>query len=219
MINLQEIRSAPKLHLFNYIQLDSAALYASFIKSVYETFCFATPASVKLTSHGEYHLACATDCYLKLDDALISTIPSDYEAQQGLVNWLFIESLTKSRHLPNPLLPFQGLALVIFLTEWCITDISANGEHFRQAFYQGQAVTPCERRASTELPNSSPFIQLQFALAAPQFRSRVITPVQLRQAFASLKEYKLVPKNLRLTSIKLTEDGFETKVKPFLRKS
>lgn len=212
MINLQEIRSTPKLYLFNYLHLGGAAMYASFIKSVYEEFCFARPHSVKLFLQGESHFVYAEGCFLNLDETSITSIPQDYDKHQGLVDWLFGESLTKPHDIPNPLLPFQGFALIIFLAEWCVADVSTPTEHFRQIFYQGQAVTPCERRSIGDLPKDAPFIQLQFVLAEPQFHSRVVTPAQIRQAFSNLKKYHLVPKNLRLTRMRLIEDGFVAKI-------
>jgi hypothetical protein len=216
-LNLNDVRSIPKLHLFDSIKLGTAATHASFLQAVWEGFCFATPRATKLSLYGEYHVAHAHGGYLKLDETPLSSIPKDYEGYSGLLDWLYAQSRMQPRDAPNPLLPFEGFALIIYLTEWCIADISTHEEHFRQTFYQGQAVIPCERRKGDDRPKDAPFIQLQYLLAPPQFHSRLVTPEQIRLAFSSLRRYNVIPSNLRLTGLKVTEDGFEARIKPTLK--
>lgn len=212
-LNLQDIRAVPKLYLFDFVKLDSASTYASLIQVLYEGFCFATPRLTKLSLCGEYHCLRSEGCYLELDKLAIPPVPNDYGGYQGFITWLFAQSRAMPVNLLNSLLPFEGLALVIYLSEWCAVDISTSKEHFRQTFYQGQAVTPCERRSVNDLPKDAPFIQLQFMLACPQFNSRLVTPEQIRQAFSSLRRHRLIPKNLRLTAVRGTDNGFEGRIK------
>lgn len=211
---IAQIRSLPKLHLFNYLQVDGASMYANFIQAVYEDCCFSRPATVELFASGEYHLAQANGCYVELEKLGIPAIPPDYKGASGLLDMLYKDRFAVPSGQPNPLLPFDGLVLMVCCAEWCLIDISTKLEHFRQAFYQGHAVTPCERRAAEQRPPDAPCIHMQFTLGAPDvFRSRVVTADQFRQALLGLRKHRLVPKPLRLTSLKALENGFKAKLR------
>lgn len=205
-INLEEFRRNPKYYLFGYQHLDSASMQASFIKSVYEGYCFSTPESVMLFSCGEDHYVRSNNCFLNLVDLVLS-VPSDYEGHSGMVDWLFAKS--SGIPSPNPLLPFEGFALIVYLAEWCVVNISTNDEHFRQTFYQGKTVTPCERRSRNDF--YTPFIQLQFTVALPQFKSGSVETQKIKQAFQELRRDQFIPPNLQLDMANL--ESFEIRFK------
>lgn len=202
-IDVEKLRANPKYYLFGYQQLDLASMHASFLKSIHEGYCFSTPQSVTFFSYAEDHFVRADDCFLDLNNLGIQ-IPPDYANHFGLVDWLFSRSLGIPS--PNSLLPFEGLALVAYLAEWCVTSISTSNEHFRQTFYHGKAVTPCERKSISEVDKSTRFIQIQFTVAPPQFESRLLRAEKINEAFHELKKYALIPVNLQLS---LTEPKAE----------
>lgn len=207
--NLNLIRSNPQYCLAGYRQLDSASTYASFIKDLYEDCCFSQPTKTTLAQKGEYLFACAHGSKLELDGLFL---PGNYGGYSGLIEWLFLESHKRPRDRPNSLLSFEGLALIVFLTEWCIVDISTSDEHFRQAFHQGKPISVCERRLSNDLPRDSPIIQLQYVLARPQFHSRIVSLEQIEQTLTYLRDYRLIPKELAMKSSKSMQNGFEIEI-------
>lgn len=211
-IDLTRFQQAPHLHLFALKQVDAASVYANFVKSVFEGYCFSALARVYLASRHEHHCARAEDCRLVLPMINAAAIPADFGGYSGLADYLMALSRSQPRDRPNEMLPFQGLAFAIYAAEHCIVDLSLGEEHFRQGFYRSRACTPCDRRRVADLPAAQPYIQLDFTLSPGIFKSGLITVGQVRAAFKLLRQYHLVPPALRARTIQLSPYNLETRM-------
>lgn len=209
---LQGIRAKPGPYLYDHARVDGASIYGNFLLGVYDQAgCLTTPSVVELSAHYEYQRACASDCQLRWAVDGGPKIPLDYGNTPGVVNYLWQQCLMEPDNRPSqpkPLEAFSYIALMAFAAEYCIVDISAADEHFRQAFYQGRAVTPCERRPLQQMGSGTPYLQVCFTIAPPVFRSRVITSGQVKEAVQELRKRAWIPRALHLMHLRQKMDGF-----------
>jgi len=209
---LQKIKTAPRYYLFDHPKVDGASMYGNFLSGVYdEAGCLSTPRLVELSAQSEYHRACAIGSQLSQGLDGDSRIPLNYGNTPGLIDYMWQQCLMEPDcrpSQPKPLEAFSYIALIAFAAEYCIVDVSTADEYFRQAFHQGRAVTPCERRPLAEVANGIPYLQVYFTIAPPVFQSRVITPGQLKEVLYELRHRAWIPQSLRIKYSRQKTDGF-----------
>jgi hypothetical protein len=198
------------MYLFSEPAWDGAGTYASFImdlhlRLLYPECEYSVPEYIQLRSRGEHHLAYAENRCLQLGATVGKPIPADYGGSGGLVDWL-IETNSVSR----------GIPFIVACTQFCLADISTVDEHFRQAFYCGEAVSPCVRTQRADVSASKPYVQVRFTIGAPVFGSSLIAVEQMRRFWATFHRYGWLQPEAELLRIatRRCENGFDAKVRP-----
>ncbi|MEZ4642367.1 MAG: hypothetical protein R3E31_06460 [Chloroflexota bacterium] len=147
--------------------------------------------------------------YLLLEDILGEGIPIDLDGYDSFIDWVIFRKNNLLGDKPRIFLPFQSLVNIVYIVGYCTVDVSTCSEHFRQTFYKGKAVSPCERRSMDQRPLAAPFLSLQFTLDSSIIESSTVTYEEVQQAIERLQHGGMVEKNLQLISYALRDYGFE----------
>ncbi|MCC6976669.1 MAG: hypothetical protein IT322_21875 [Anaerolineae bacterium] len=173
---LNKVQSRPGMYLAAYDQrLDAASVYANFLIGIFYRFEFGRPQYVSLVTSGCNFAITSVGC--QIDTAT---------QKLGNLSYIFdvVNSQTPVLSTTYPSLTY--LRSIVWLTEYCLIDITQSSGTYRQAFLYGSALE--EAILVPSEGDNTPRISFCFTLSSRIFESTLLDIQRLERVITVWKE-------------------------------